>query len=360
MVFRMCSIGGKAYRGNGTAEEEIVKVKGDSSDPATVRVDLWAAEQHLSSSSRSQIGDVELQKKTPLSLAEGDRFQDPNLLDDIEKATNPNNSDPDVQSSSLINFFTVLSLCHTALAAIDPETGVVQYKAQSPDEAALVQTAANMGYIFLGKDRDIISLRTPGSADAEKYELLNILEFSSARKRMSVVVRRLDSPADGLLLLTKGADNVIFERLRPGEEGLKAETERHLSEFAFSGLRTLTLAYRPISGMYIACEYFSVAHIFTPVAEYESWSTRYYEANVSLEQREDRIEAVSSELEQNLCLLGATAIEDRLQDGVPETIADLKTAGIKIWVATGDKLETAVGSLELCFSYETYLINIIF
>ena len=346
MVFRMCSIGGKAYRGTDTADEDIVKVKGDSMDPPAVQVDLWAAEQHMSSSSRSQIVDVELQKKVSLR---GDKFQDPNLLYDIEKATDSNNSDPAVQNSSLINFFTVLSLCHTVLAGIDPETGVVQYKAQSPDEAALVQTAANLGYVFLGKDRDVLSLRTPGSANAEKYELLNILEFSSARKRMSVVVRRLDSPTDGLLLLTKGADNVIFERLRPGEEGLKAETERHLSEFAFSGLRTLTLAYRPISGMYITCKYFSVAHISTPVAEYESWSTRYYEANVSLEQREDRIEAVSSELEQNLCLLGATAIEDRLQDGVPETIADLKTAGIKIWVATGDKLETAVGSFELCF-----------
>lgn len=82
------------------------------------------------------------------------------------------------------------------------------------------------------------------------------------------------------------------------------------------------------------------------VADYESWSTRYEEAKASLENREDKIEAVSNELEQNLRLLGATAIEDRLQDGVPETIADLKAAGIKIWVATGDKLETAIGQLQ--------------
>lgn len=55
------------------------------------------------------------------------------------------------------------------------------------------------------------------------------------------------------------------------------------------------------------------------------------------------MEDVSDEMERDLRLLGATAIEDRLQDGVPETIADLKLAGIKIWVATGDKLETAIG-----------------
>ena len=62
-----------------------------------------------------------------------------------------------------------------------------------------------------------------------------------------------------------------------------------------------------------------------------------------MDDREARIEAVADELERNLRLLGATAIEDKLQDGVPEAIADLKKAGIKIWVATGDKMETAIG-----------------
>lgn len=78
---------------------------------------------------------------------------------------------------------------------------------------------------------------------------------------------------------------------------------------------------------------------------YNDWSERYHDATVALEDRDAQIEAVSDEIEQDLRLLGATAIEDRLQDGVPETIADLKRAGIKIWVATGDKLETAIGEL---------------
>ena len=77
--------------------------------------------------------------------------------------------------------------------------------------------------------------------------------------------------------------------------------------------------------------------------EYEAWAQRYHAATVSLDQREEKIEAVSEEIEQGLRLLGATAIEDRLQDGVPEAIADLKEADIKIWVLTGDKLETAIG-----------------
>lgn len=77
--------------------------------------------------------------------------------------------------------------------------------------------------------------------------------------------------------------------------------------------------------------------------EYNAWSERYHEATLAIDDREAKVEAVSDEIEHDLRLLGATAIEDRLQDGVPETIADLKRAGIKIWVATGDKLETAIG-----------------
>lgn len=83
--------------------------------------------------------------------------------------------------------------------------------------------------------------------------------------------------------------------------------------------------------------------------DYQAWSERYHAATVAMDDREAKIEAVCDELEQNLRLLGATAIEDRLQDGVPETIADLKRAGIKIWVATGDKLETAIG--------ESYIVH---
>jgi phospholipid-translocating ATPase len=77
--------------------------------------------------------------------------------------------------------------------------------------------------------------------------------------------------------------------------------------------------------------------------EYNLWSKRYHKATVAMDDREGKIEKISDELEQDLRLLGATAMEDRLQDSVPETIANPKRACIKIWVATGDKLETAIG-----------------
>ncbi|KAF5358414.1 hypothetical protein D9756_001292 [Leucocoprinus leucothites] len=323
MVFRQCSIGGVAYKGDDNKDEEIVlpvkKLQSITSNDGEATVDVLAGNRGSGSSS---IGPKP-------NLPEDDifHFHDRDLENDLE-AVMSEDPDPETRrhARSLNGFFTVLALCHTVLTAEDPETGRITYKAQSPDEAALVQAAADVGFQFLGRDRDVLSLRSPSSEDVEKYELLNILEFTSARKRMSVVVRRVDGDDHRLFLMTKGADNVIFERLKQGvDDDIREETERHLSQFANEGLRTLTLAYKVINEN-----------------DYDSWSHRYHEATIAMENREEQIEAVSNELELELRLLGATAIEDKLQDGVPEAIADLKRAGIKIWVATGDKLETAI------------------
>ncbi|KAJ7667947.1 phospholipid-translocating ATPase [Mycena polygramma] len=301
MVFRQCSVGGKAYTGDvATPKAEDVVIK-----------------------------DVAASSTSSTEIPPSDtifHFKDANLAADLDAAVS---ADPDsgnaAHARSLNGFFKVLGLCHTVLTGQDPATGAIEYKSQSPDESALVQAAADVGFVFLGRDRDYLTLRTPFSPEPERYQLLNILEFTSARKRMSVVVKQLDGADERLFLLSKGADNVIFERLKPGGDELKAATEGHLSDFANNGLRTLTLAYKVIQE-----------------DEYAAWSERYHDATVAMEEREEKIEAVSDEIERDLRLLGATAIEDKLQDGVPETIADLKRAGIKIWVATGDKLETAI------------------
>ncbi|KAF8891364.1 hypothetical protein BD779DRAFT_1514830 [Infundibulicybe gibba] len=324
MVFRQCSIGGRAYRGDPEIagdDRDLDEVKASSIiDGQPVNVDLW----RTSAQSSNGTATTEHQGTTNKQSKDGFHFRDSLLQEDLEEAHNPDAEPESAAHSRLLNgFFTVLSLCHTVLTSVDPVTGEIQYKSQSPDEAALVQAAADVGFVFQGKDKDILTLKTP--AEVEKYELLNILEFTSARKRMSVVLRKLGGDDNRLFLLTKGADNVIFERLKSGGEDLKRETEQHLNEFANGGLRTLTLAFKVINE-----------------DEYETWNHRYHDAIVAMDDREAKIEAVCNELETNLRLLGATAIEDRLQDGVPEAIADLKRAGIKIWVATGDKLETAI------------------
>ncbi|KAH9832873.1 phospholipid-translocating P-type ATPase [Rhodofomes roseus] len=338
MVFRQCSVGGRTYKGEGSSRVD---------DGSATKVGLPGEEGERRSSATQSPETLDV-KKTPTSstedipdvlaadkvgLAEGalSHFRDAELSADIAAAMNADEESESAVHARLINgFFTALALCHTALTSIDPETGAIQYKAQSPDEAALVQAAADVGFVFRGRDKEELTLQTPFSTAYEKYELLNILEFNSARKRMSVIVRKLgddEAEEEGgrVFLLTKGADNVIFERLEPGNEQLKRQTEKHLDEFAGEGLRTLTLAYKVLPDDY-----------------YEEWSQRYQEAVVSLDNREGKIDAIYEEIENGLRLLGATAIEDRLQDGVPETIADLKRAGIKVWVATGDKVETAI------------------
>ena len=241
MVFRKCSIGGKAYHGDSSIEATPTpdaEPRHKSSDStATTVLDQPSAVSNPSP----------LQAEKPRQDPET-RFHDQELLSDIESAVTAEPGQ-ESQARTLNGFFTVLSLCHTVLTTVDPETGVLTYKAQSPDEEALVNAAAAVGYVFRGRDRDVLRLQTPFSDELEHYQLVNILEFTSARKRMSVIVKKLDDGDDRLFLLTKGADNVIFERLKSGGDDLKKITEEHLDSFANEGLRTLTLAYKVIPRM---------------------------------------------------------------------------------------------------------------
>jgi phospholipid-translocating ATPase len=155
----------------------------------------------------------------------------------------------------------------------------------------------------------------------EVYELLCILDFNNVRKRMSVILRKDDK----ITLYCKGADTTVYERLNPSCAELMELTTSNLNDFAQSGLRTLCLAAKDIDPSY-----------------YKQWKKRHHSASISLTDRDGQLDAVYEEIENGMILLGATAIEDKLQDGVPDAIANLSMAGIKIWVLTGDKQETAV------------------
>ncbi|XP_047196670.1 phospholipid-transporting ATPase ID [Hippoglossus stenolepis] len=224
-----------------------------------------------------------------------------------------------VGDSHTHKFFRLLSLCHTVMSEEKSE-GELVYKAQSPDEGALVTAARNFGFVFRS--------RTPGTITTTEmgrpvtYTLLAILDFNNIRKRMSVIVR---NPEGRIRLYCKGADTVLLERLHPCNQELMNITSDHLNEYAADGLRTLALAYRDLSE-----------------DEWEAWSESHRCADKATDCREDRVAAAYEQIEQDMMLLGATAIEDKLQEGVPETIAVLSLANIKIWVLTGDKQETAV------------------
>ncbi|KAI5281479.1 hypothetical protein KEM54_003276 [Ascosphaera aggregata] len=226
------------------------------------------------------------------------------------------------QASAVEHFMLAIALCHTVVTEREPgDPPRIEFKAQSPDEAALVATARDCGFTVLGRSGDDIRVNVLGR-DC-KYRVLNILEFNSSRKRMSAIIRM---PDNRIILFCKGADSIIYGRLAKGKDTeLRKATAEHLEQFAREGLRTLCIAQRELTE-----------------EEYAMWNKRHDDAAAALTDRDLRLEEISSEIEQELTLLGGTAIEDRLQDGVPDTIQLLSNAGIKLWVLTGDKVETAI------------------
>ncbi|XP_027360109.1 putative phospholipid-transporting ATPase 9 [Abrus precatorius] len=224
------------------------------------------------------------------------------------------------------NFFRLLAICHTAIPEVE-DTGNVSYEAESPDEAAFVIAAREIGFEFYKRTQTSLSMYVLDPVSGNKvertYKLLNVLEFNSTRKRMSVIVKDEEGK---IWLLCKGADSVMFERLAKDGREFEEKTLEHVHEYADAGLRTLILAYRELDE-----------------EQYKAFDDKFYQARNSItEDRETKIEEVSDKIERNLILLGATAVEDKLQNGVPDCIDKLAQAGIKIWVLTGDKMETAI------------------
>jgi phospholipid-translocating ATPase len=159
-----------------------------------------------------------------------------------------------------------------------------------------------------------------------EYEILCLLPFDSTRKRMSIIVRLNDQ----IFLFIKGAESSIWPHLSTlNESDMKSIIEQHSLSFAEQGYRSLLVAYRQLT-----------------LREFESWFERYRHAANSLDNREEAISDAATEIEVDLMLAGLTAVEDKLQDGVPRAIATLRCAGIKIWLLTGDKQATALSTAQ--------------
>ncbi|PVU87015.1 hypothetical protein BB560_006568 [Smittium megazygosporum] len=225
------------------------------------------------------------------------------------------------ENSTLYRFMEHMATCHTVIPEfVDNDKNIIEYQASSPDEGALVKGAANLGFIFKIRKPKSLSIESLGKKLS--FEVLNVNEFNSTRKRMSILLRRADGT---IVLYCKGADTVILERLKSGDPEAVETAVAHMEEFANEGLRTLCLSMRVI-----------------PEEEYQKWSSIYQKAATTLKNRQEELEKAAELIERDMTLLGATAIEDKLQDGVPKTISTLAQAGIKIWVLTGDRQETAI------------------
>lgn len=356
-------------------------------------------------------------------------------------------------------FILSIALCHTCIPESD-ESGDISFQAASPDELALVMAAQELGYIVSDRQPNTLTVRMFPNGDEpydEVYEILDIIEFSSARKRMSVVVRM---PDQRICIFCKGADTTIMQLLKRASlaQQKATEIERRVSKRKAaeanevmrrnsvyqsrkdSGVRSsfsrpsMNRRRSSVSGKHVSAlrdsidvwlreretdggitnregdsEYYSprpsaqlsgrnstaisdsgssiqdddgelveealavneaavfercfqhlndfatqglrtllYGHRFLDEATYRDWKQAYNEACTSILDRQEKIEVIGEQIEQQLDLTGATAIEDKLQKGVPEAIDKLRRANIKLWMLTGDKRETAINVGHSC------------
>ena len=219
-------------------------------------------------------------------------------------------------------FWKALALCH------DCSIQNGEYIGMSPDNLELVKSACLQGFKFDVSDNNtqfLISYLSPENDskfnDQQRFEKLRQIEFSSDRKRESVIVK------EGSLykLYIKGADSIIEERLDESTPSEVLERSRYfVNLFSAQGYRTL----------YIAMKVFKEE-------EWEDFAAELEQAEMDTLHKKEKLEEIHQRIENGLTLIGSTIVEDKLQENVPQVIKELRQADIKIWMLTGDKLSTA-------------------
>ncbi|KAI4320475.1 hypothetical protein MLD38_033952 [Melastoma candidum] len=312
MEFVKCSIGGVAY---GQTETEVER--------ALARRD--AESSNIDEEVPAGMAGRDMQPAPSKRRIKGFNFRDDRIMDG--EWGNQENAEV------IREFFRALATCHTVIPAIDRSTKEQFYEAESPDEAAFVVAAREIGFEFLDRKQTFITLLErdfrSGRHVNRKISILDILEYTSTRKRMSVIVRTEEGR---LMLYSKGADSEMFKRLSEKGRRFETETMKDIKSYSQSGLRIMVVAYRELNE-----------------EEYRTWKEEIEEAKADLSaDREEWVHAVADKIEKELILLGATAVEDKLQEGVQECIEMLAEAQINIWVLTGDKQETAINIGYAC------------
>ncbi|CCE65229.1 hypothetical protein TPHA_0K00950 [Tetrapisispora phaffii CBS 4417] len=209
-----------------------------------------------------------------------------------------------------------LALCHNVTPTL--EDNELTYQAASPDEIAIVKYTESVGLSLYKRDRHSISLLHESTGKLLNYEIKQVFPFNSDTKRMGIIV--YDKEKDEYWFLEKGADTVMI-KIVERNEWLEEET----GNMAREGLRTLVIGRKKLSK-----------------ETYENFVKAYETAGLSMVHREVKMSAMITEyLEKDLNLLGLTGVEDKLQKNVKPSIELLRNAGVKIWMLTGDKVETA-------------------
>ena len=192
------------------------------------------------------------------------------------------------------------------------------FQASSPDEIALVKFASSLNMVLSHRTDKTIQLKDAAN-NIEDFDILANFPFSSDTKRMGIILK--NKKYGHIIFYLKGAENVMMKFVKKEYIGFISENAENL---AVKGLRTLVLTQKILTQN-----------------EYDKWESEYLDACASMEHRKEKIAEVISKLENNLDFLCVTGVEDLLQDDVQTTIDNLRNAGMKIWMLTGDKVETA-------------------
>ncbi len=222
-----------------------------------------------------------------------------------------------------IEFFLNIALNHNVLTEVDNETKETYYSGSSPDEVVLVQSAKEIGIEFVERSGDISKVKI---LDKEfNFKVLHRFEYNSDRKRSSIIVR---DEFGNIKLYMKGADKVILDKVDAySKEFIYQNTKEHLDHFCKGGLRTLVYSMKMI-----------------PEEDYKKWEDEYNKKQEIVlidKTKKNELELKINDIENKMLLMGATALEDKLQDDVRGCLNDYIEADIKVWMLTGDQLDTA-------------------
>ena len=229
------------------------------------------------------------------------------------------------------------------------KTEEIKYQGTNPDEITLVGAAKELGFCFFGKVGNILKIKRilfsfdgkEEKNEIKKYQILLKIPFSSERQRSTIIVR--DLATNKIKIYIKGSDTKIFEKINYySKNNILEITKEHVDNFARRGLRTLCYCFKII-----------------PENEYNKWSKSYNIAKESIDKNK-LTNSLIEEIESNCYLLGATALEDQLQDNVKEDIQQFIDAGINFWMLTGDKMDTAesIGHSIKLFDSDTEVYKI--
>ena len=282
-------------------------------------------------------------------IEEGNSIEKKENKEDENKELINNKSDIDFNQKEILDLFmTALATCHSGV--IDEKefssNKKLIYQASSPDEIAILNFARKYKYIFLGrKDNNKIIIKKPINESVTEitYKIPFQFEYSSERKSMSVIIQNISNPEE-IYLFMKGADNVILKKLDNENiinQSVKNNLQNALEIYGKEGLRILAVAYKKLT-----------------LEEMNKYQKEFFKASKSTYSKKEKIEELAKKVETNLIFLGVTAIEDELQDNVNETLKDFSDAGIKLWVLTGDKKDTAISIGYSCGLFDDEKFNI--